>query len=173
MTTQKRPFISFASKNDTVILDGSMGHQLFATGLPWDRYLWSALAIIDPQYHHLVTKAHLAYLEAGCDVIILNNYSLTPFYLKTVKKKENGYEMKALINTSIKLANKAVELYRNESNSNRSKEIFIAASIPPVSETHRPDLVNHSLVIKFISFTLQNIKIQYIAFPMCLTCFNM
>ena len=55
--------------------------------------------------------------------------------------------MKQLNQKSIELANRARNQYYNElKNNNKSKrQVFVAASLPPLSETHRPDLIKHGL----------------------------
>ena len=61
------------------LLDGGMGYELKLRGVKVPDYtksIWSALALIeDPQ---AVIDVHVAYIEAGADVLTINNYSVTP-----------------------------------------------------------------------------------------------
>ena len=134
-------FDSFNDKIGVVVLDGSMGHELFASGVPYVARLWSALAITEKKYHQLVVDAHPKYLRAGCDVITCNNYSLIPFYLETVGKEG---EMAALNITAVELANQARTKYCN--NSKNARRVYIAVSLPPSAESHRPDKIRHGLL---------------------------
>ena len=135
-------FDSFNDKIGVVVLDGSMGYELFASGVRYDPKLWSALAITEKKYHALVVDAHLKYLRAGCDVITCNNYSLVPFYLETVGREG---EMAALNIISVELANQARRKYCN--NSKNARSVYIAVSLPPLSESHRPDKIRHGLLL--------------------------
>ena len=147
-------FESFINNNGVAVLDGTMGYELFRLGLPFNPHLWSGLAVTDEKYHQLVVDAHLNYLRAGCDVIICNNYSLVPFYLETAQKEA---EMEDLNIKSVELANEARTKYYNDlknANTIKLRKIYIAASLPPLSETHRPDLVRHGLLFKCTFYKL-------------------
>jgi methionine synthase I (cobalamin-dependent) len=70
-----------------VLLDGGMGHQLKAMGIKiegkvgtMERFLGVALA--NTRQPDLVRDAHLAYIDAGADVITTNNYAVVPSALK-------------------------------------------------------------------------------------------
>ena len=55
------------------ILDGGMGQELHARGLISKGTLWSTSAILDEKYHNIVVDTHMAYINAGAEVIITNN----------------------------------------------------------------------------------------------------
>ena len=61
--------------NTPKVLDGGMGQDLFARGVPPVGTLWSASALIDPQYHGIVRDAHLDFIDAGADVIVTNTFT--------------------------------------------------------------------------------------------------
>ena len=44
--------------------------------------LWSATALIDEKYNHLVTKMHQQFIDAGSDLIVTNNFSVRKIRLK-------------------------------------------------------------------------------------------
>ena len=57
------------------ILDGGMGQELLARGLVHYGTLWSTSALIDENFHKLVIDTHSAFIDAGADVIVTNNFS--------------------------------------------------------------------------------------------------
>ena len=71
------------------ILDGGMGQELLARGLVAKGTLWSATALLDKNYHQLVIDTHLAYIEAGADVIVTSNFSSRRLRLIENKSDKN------------------------------------------------------------------------------------
>ena len=69
------------------ILDGGMGQELLAKGLKARGSLWSATALIEKKYHHLVVDAHLDFIKSGADVIVTNNFSA-----RRIRMIENNVE---------------------------------------------------------------------------------
>lgn len=59
-----------------VLLDGGMGQELMKRSSNDPTPLWSARVLMDEP--HIVADVHRDYLEAGCRVMTLNNYSATP-----------------------------------------------------------------------------------------------
>ncbi|KAG1698724.1 hypothetical protein DVH05_014679 [Phytophthora capsici] len=47
-------------------------------GLPNNRNMMSASALVSPAYHRLVVQAHENYLKAGVTMIVTSNYYVTP-----------------------------------------------------------------------------------------------
>jgi S-methylmethionine-dependent homocysteine/selenocysteine methylase len=110
------------------ILDGGMGGEISkrlegaATGL------WSAKALLDaPQ---LVVDIHKEYIAAGARIIITNTYSTIPHYLGKVGMADRYVE---LTRQGGELARRAV--------AESGEDVRIAGSLPPLSESYRPDLV--------------------------------
>ncbi|GMF31444.1 unnamed protein product [Phytophthora lilii] len=60
------------------IIAGGLMHELFRRGLPNDRNMLSASALVAPARHHMVVKAHEEFLRAGATMIVTNNYYVTP-----------------------------------------------------------------------------------------------
>ena len=60
-------------RGDVVILDGAMGTELEARGVPMDGKAWSATAVLDQR--DIVREVHQDYIRAGADVIITNTFS--------------------------------------------------------------------------------------------------
>ncbi len=67
---------------DALLLDGAMGAELRSRGVHVRDYkssLWSALACIEAP--DAVIQLHRDYVDAGADVITVNNYAVTPALL--------------------------------------------------------------------------------------------
>jgi homocysteine S-methyltransferase len=58
---------------ELVIIDGGMGSQLQAEGVPMDHLAWSARANLDQP--DVVQRVHEAYIGAGAEVIIANTFA--------------------------------------------------------------------------------------------------
>ena len=121
------------------ILDGSVGLYLIHTGVPASKTIWSAAALIDPQYHQNVINAHKEYLKCGANIITTNNYACIPGYLQ-----QEGIEnqIESLTKLSVSLAHEAKNqfLFENGDSAKRDTNIQIAGCIPPLMESYRPDL---------------------------------
>ena len=110
------------------ILDGGMGRAIKAEMSNFDLVLWSASALIwDPD---LVVRLHKRFIDVGADIITTNNDTVVPTILKKAGR-EDAFE--SLLRVSGELARKAVE--------ESDKTARVAASLPPLESTYRPDLV--------------------------------
>lgn len=109
------------------ILDGGMGAELLRRSGKRTP-LWSAQALIDAP--DAVLAIHLDYIAAGAQMIISNSYSTVPGYLKSAQLDSKYRELTALAG---ELARRAVV----ESDA----DVLVAGSLPPLSESYRPDLV--------------------------------
>lgn len=58
---------------ELVIIDGGMGSQLQAEGVPMDEVAWSARANLEQP--DVVQRVHEAYIQAGAEVIIANTFA--------------------------------------------------------------------------------------------------
>ena len=58
---------------ELVIIDGGMGSQLQAGGMPMDEVAWSARANLDRP--EAVQRVHEEYIRAGAEVIIANTFA--------------------------------------------------------------------------------------------------
>ena len=112
-----------------ILLDGGMGRHLKFIGAPFGQPEWSALALIkDPAF---VLKAHNDFIDAGSDYISTNSYAIVPFHLGEEVFKKKG---KDLLNLAGELAKQAKE--------NSNTNVKIAASIPPVLGSYKPETFN-------------------------------
>lgn len=122
-----------AALPEVAVLDGSMGRLLLNLGLPSDGVLWSARALADEQYHSMVVDAHARYIAAGADAITTNNYAVQPCYYR----KAFGEEWEAKLKAHTKLA---AQLARKARDGSGRPEVKIMGCLPPLVESHRPDL---------------------------------
>ena len=112
----------------TVILDGGMGSELIRRGAGDARGLWSARALLEAP--ESVLEVHRDYMAVGAEIIITNTYSTIPSYLGKIGMAERWLEMTELAGS---LARSAVE--------GAPGEARVAGSLPPLSESYRPDMV--------------------------------
>ncbi len=113
------------------LLDGGMGYELKLRGVKVPDYtnsIWSALALIeDPE---AVVDVHASYIEAGADVLTINNYSVTPPILA---REGMGDRVEELTGLAVDLAEKAC--------SRVGRRPRLAGSFPPLETSYRADLV--------------------------------
>lgn len=116
------------NKKNIIILDGGTGRELEAQGASIDPPLWSANAFYtDPD---IVKKVHKSFIAAGAMVITANTYTITQYHLRHANK----------LNDQLKLLELAYEKARQAVNETNSS-VRIAASLPPLTESYRADLV--------------------------------
>ncbi len=116
------------NKKNIIILDGGTGRELEAQGASIDPPLWSANAFYtDPD---IVKKVHKSFIAAGAMVITANTYTITQYHLRHANK----------LNDQLKLLKLAYEKARQAVNETNSS-VRIAASLPPLTESYRADLV--------------------------------
>ena len=107
------------------ILDGGMGQELHAKGLVSKGTLWSTSAVLDEKYHGLIIDTHLAYIEAGAEVITTTNFSS-----RRIRMEQNR------VNNLFEFANKKSCELALKAKDKSKKEIFIAGSIPAQFDTY-------------------------------------
>jgi S-methylmethionine-dependent homocysteine/selenocysteine methylase len=61
------------AEGEVVVIDGGMGTELQARGVPMDREAWSGVANLT--HDHVVREIHEDYIRAGADLIIANTYA--------------------------------------------------------------------------------------------------
>ena len=110
-----------------LILDGGMGRELLRRGAPFAQPQWSALALM--RQPSAVAAVHRAYIDAGADIITTNSYALVPFHIGDDDFRTQGGTLAALAG---QLARQAV--------SDSGKKVRVAASLPPLFGSYRPDL---------------------------------
>lgn len=112
-----------------LILDGGTGRELARIGAPFRQPEWSALALIEaPEF---VSCVHQRYVDAGADVITTNSYALVPFHIGQERFDAQG----------AMLADRAGALARAVADT-APRVVRVAGSLPPVSGSYRPDLID-------------------------------
>ena len=121
----------------TRILDGGMGQELLAKGLQAKGSLWSATALVEKKYHHLVVNTHLDYIKSGADVIVTSNFAArrTRMIQNNVEEYFNYANQKAG-----ELALEAKEISK--------KNILIAGSLPAQNDTYVEDQRDEKIIEK-------------------------
>ena len=121
--------------NQTRILDGGMGQELLARGLPSNSTLWSASAILDEKYNPLVLDTHIDFIKAGAEIIVT-----TTFATRQKRLKENNLQDKFEY-----LNKKAGEIAVNAKK--KFPHVFIAGGLPPQNLTYEADLRDEKEII--------------------------
>jgi len=119
------------------ILDGGMGQALLAKGLKANGSLWSATALVNEKYHKLIIDTHLDFINSGVDVIVTNN-----FCARRKRMIENNVE------EHFNFANEKAGELALKAKKISKKNIFIAASLPPQSDTYAADRGDKNLIKK-------------------------
>ena len=119
------------------ILDGGMGQQILAKGLKPKGTLWSATALIEKKYHHLVLDSHLDFIRSGAEVIITSNFSARR--TRMIQNKTEEHFDYANIKAG-ELALKAKEISK--------KNILIGGSLPGQNDTYVLDERDKSIIEK-------------------------
>jgi len=109
------------------ILDGGMGQELLARGLPSNSTLWSANAILNEEYHPLVLSAHIDFIKAGAEIIVTNTFA-------TRQKRLNDNNIGDKFNY---LNEKAGEIALSAKK--KFPHVFVAGGLPPQNLTYEPD----------------------------------
>jgi homocysteine S-methyltransferase len=120
----------------TRILDGGMGQELLARGMKPNGTLWSANAILNENYHQLLTDTHRDFVKAGAEVIIT-----TTFTTRRKRLRDNNVEEKFEY-----LNKKAGQIAHNVKK--EFPNIFVAGGIPPQNSTYEADERSEEEIIK-------------------------
>ena len=120
----------------TRLLDGGMGQELLARGMPSNSTLWSASAILDEKYHPLVLDTHIDFIKAGAEIIVT-----TTFATRQKRLKENNLQDKFEY-----LNKKAAEI------AVRAKKkfpyVYIAGGLPPQNLTYEADARGEEEIVR-------------------------
>ena len=134
------------------ILDGGMGQELHAKGLVSKGTLWSTSAVLDEKYHGLIIDTHLAYIEAGAEVITTTNFSS-----RRIRMEQNQ------VNNRFEYANKKACELAMIAKEKSKKEILIAGSIPAQHDSYKEDIRDKEVIYKAFNDQINCIK-DYIDF---------
>lgn len=120
----------------TRVLDGGMGQELLARGMKPNGTLWSANAILDKNYHQLLSDTHRDFVKAGAEVIVT-----TTFTTRRKRLRDNDVEDKfEYLNK--KAGQIALDVKKEFPN------ILVAGGIPPQNLTYEADDRNEEEITK-------------------------
>jgi len=111
----------------TRILDGGMGQELLARGMKPKGTLWSANALLDENYHQLLSNTHRDFIKSGAEVIVT-----TTFTTRRKRLRDNNVEEKF----------EYLNIKAGQIASNIKKEfpnVLIAGGLPPQNLTYEAD----------------------------------
>ena len=103
--------------NEIVRLDGAIGTQLQATGVPMDPWCWAAIG--NHTHPSTVRKMHEDYIRAGADVITTNTYS----------SARHNYEPAGLSDLVVELNLRAVALAQEARDRVADRPVYIGGSV--------------------------------------------
>mmetsp|Transcript_9739 Transcript_9739/g.23580 ORF Transcript_9739/g.23580 Transcript_9739/m.23580 type:complete len:379 (+) Transcript_9739:77-1213(+) len=113
------------------LLDGGTGEELFRRGVPDDRKIWSAMALVRPQYHDVLEDVHTAFLQSGSNAVTTNSYGVVPVAGFTEQ------EILEYVDKSGKIARCAVQKHFDHS----SSSTYVLGSLGPLNGSYRPDMI--------------------------------
>ena len=119
-------------KNKKYILsDGGTGEELFRRGVPDDRKIWSATAVVNEKYHSILNDVHVSFLDAGSDMITTNSYGIIPSvgFSKDEIEKYVALSGKIALDSTTKASRQS------------SSPFIVCGSMGPLVESYRPDLI--------------------------------
>lgn len=111
-------------KTKPILLDGSMGQELFRRGAKWQYGMWAVAALYEDP--NMVLAVHEDYIHVGADVITTNTYGTTRTRLRHVGMEDRFAE---LVHVAGQLAVKSKQTTGQE-------HIKIAASLPPLEASY-------------------------------------
>jgi len=122
------PIEAILLKQKVLIIDGAFGTELERKGYDINDSLWSAKFLMEKP--EAIGEVHKDYLEAGSDCVTTASYQAT--YEGFMKRGMSEAEAKALIQSSVKIAQKVRDAFWSETKNrvNRQKPL-VAASVGP------------------------------------------
>ena len=139
---------SQSSNNDGIfLLDGGTGEELFRRGVPDDRKIWSANALVHSEHHDVLRDVHLSFLQSGSNAITTNSFGVTPGVGFTPD------EISKYVRLSGRIARDAVTIHtatmatttkrqdkKQDQTINEGRK-FVFGSLGPLVESYRADLI--------------------------------
>jgi len=137
-----------AGNGGVILLDGGMGHQLKAMGIEikgpvgsMRRFLGVCMANLDDP--EKVRDAHLAYIDAGAEVVTTNSYACVPKCLSHFSDADlrskldggaGGGRLEQLVTAAGRIAREACDM-------RPLRKVKVAGCLPPLAESYQPDRV--------------------------------
>lgn len=131
---------AFANR-ELLLLDGGTGEELFRRGVPDDRKIWSATALVNSQYHSVLEDVHRSFIEAGSHAITTNSYGVVPGV---------GFDDHAEVGRLCKLAGQIARRAASEDN------VLVLGSLGPLLESYRADrIMEHEEGVSYYKTMMQ------------------
>lgn len=121
-------FAGALSSTSPWLLDGAVGTELARRGVDTALPLWSATALLTAP--DVVRAIHRDYAAAGADILVANTFRTNPRTLRGAGRLADG---PSLCKLAVQLARQAA--------ADAGGVPLVAASIAPVEDCYRPDLV--------------------------------
>ncbi len=106
------------SNREVILLDGAIGTQLQAMGVPMNNRAWAGIALKD--YPYTVRRMHEIYIKAGVDVVTVNSYPSARHNLEPLGLADMTAELNL---RSVMLAEEARDRVAKE------RPVYIAGSV--------------------------------------------
>lgn len=136
-----------SSPTQTLLLDGGTGEELFLRGVPDDRKIWSATAIVNEKYHDTVEKVHRSFIEAGSQAITTNSYGIIPGVGFT-----DPEEVKRLTGIAGEIGRRAVT-------KDGIASALVLGSLGPLVESYRADMImEHDEGVKCYQYPIEGLN---------------
>lgn len=111
------------------LLDGAVGTLLEQRGYPGHPVLWTAEAAMT--HPDMLRDIHLAYLDAGADIITAHTFRTTAYaYHKAGRSDQEAHQA---LDTAVSIAKQCIV--------QSERKVILAGSLAPVEDCYRPDLV--------------------------------
>ena len=117
-----------SGRHEVVILDGGTGREIQNRGLARRGSIWSALALMEAPA--VVSEVHQAFVDAGAQVVITNNYSVVPTMLARESLTSRFDELTTL-------SGEIAAAVRDSSD----RMVRVAGSLPPLNDSYQPTAV--------------------------------
>jgi S-methylmethionine-dependent homocysteine/selenocysteine methylase len=139
MSTPGQRLVRRLGEDPPLVMDGAMGTELERRGVPTPAPLWSAAALVT--HPEVVVEVHRAYARAGADILVTNTFRSQRRSLAAASVA--GIHTCAGLSAA-ELTARAVEFARraaDERTGQTGKEVCVLASMGPLEDCYRPDLV--------------------------------
>jgi len=150
---------SSSSRECIEIMDGSTGRLLCEDyQLPDDtlfRQVWSAAALVRPEFHDKCELVAERYMDAGAKLITTNSFGCQPTYYTKVYGEEK-YEEKML--QDAELSARLCYQARERKGGKQVTDVRILGALPPIREAHRPDYTKAYIRDKGATFVVNTFR---------------
>ena len=120
---------------EIIIIDGAMGTELQRRGVPLNREIWSAAALLS--HPHLVREIHVDYIRAGAEIQIAATYNTAPHVINPSSLDTTSRELTA---TALRLVREGIDV------AEPAHPVWIAGSISTTVESRREEMLDISIL---------------------------